>query len=128
MTDIEDETVRMTVPEIALMREIVKWRRANGVAYWRARTPIGRFVSWKVWSQGEVVWDPSAHEDRHLGHDDRNGSSYEWVRVANVTQAVDVLVALGYLPKRFSTAYRAGWDNAMDAERVGLGYEMPVTD
>jgi hypothetical protein len=32
--------------------------------------------------------------------------------VTTVTEAVDVLVALGFLPARFSSAYRSGWDKA----------------
>ncbi len=114
----DDKPVRMTVAELALMREIAKWRREQEITYWRARG-IGRFVVWaKHGAPGarrEVTWDPS-NEPRELGHGNGWRRS-EYVKVANVTQAVDVLVALGYLPARFSSAYRAGWESREYADR-----------
>jgi hypothetical protein len=96
---------RMTVREIALMREIVKWRKANGVDFWRARPPIGRFIEWT--SREHAV----AHDigDQQMGYGTPR-DLFQWVDVETLTQAVDLLVALGYLPARFSTAYRTGWD------------------
>lgn len=109
----EDEVRTMTADEIGLMREIVKWRRNHGVTYWRARNPIGRFCQWKDdgdrWSRrsvGHDLGDPYVSAGAaYSAHDIR-------VPVQSVTQAVDVLVALGYLPARFSSAYRAGWDSS----------------
>lgn len=107
---------RLTDREIALMREIVKWRKANGVHY-RGPSKIGQFIEWVGQEQavcfeildGEIGWGPI-------------GQIYgPWIAVGSVTEAVDLLVALGYLPARFSTAYRAGWDaSAADA---GFGTE-----
>jgi hypothetical protein len=99
---------RMTVAEIALMRELVWWRKANGVQYWRARHPLGRFVSWRTRDR-EVVWEPS--EERPLGYGHPRQTA-EWVKAETLTQAIDLIVALGYLPARFSSAYRAGWHAA----------------
>lgn len=94
---------RMSVAEIALMREIVRWRKAHGWLYqfWGARwveSRSGRAVTYES-GDGEVGVTPNYHI--------RN---YRWYPVESVTQAVDVLVAFGYLPARFSSAYRAGWD------------------
>ena len=105
-----DTKPRMTVAEIALMREIVRWRRNNGVRYrhlihtWDgghgAKAPA---VHVSVAGETMGVWRP--HAD-----DLRSHWTYLWVE--SFTQAVDLLVALGYLPPRFSSAYRAGWHAA----------------
>lgn len=97
-------TPRMTVEEIRLMRAIVRWRRANGVDLraWRGCwvLPDGSQISYETTDPAEV-----AHEPQGRG-------GLQWIRVRSVTQAVDLLVALGYLPARFSSAYRAGWHAA----------------
>jgi hypothetical protein len=103
---MSDETRRMTVGEITLMREIALWRRSHGVDFYRERR-IGRWVEWTdIANDRNVVCENTgesgfSHGTRYYIHDR--------VDVQSVTQAVDVLVALGYLPARFSSAYRAGW-------------------
>jgi hypothetical protein len=96
---------RLTDREIALMREIVKWRKANGVHY-RGPSKIGQFIEWVGQEQAvcfeildsEIGWGPI-------------GQIYgPWIAVGSVTEAVDLLVALGFLPARFSTVYASGWN------------------
>jgi hypothetical protein len=95
---------RMTVREIALMREIVKWRRANGWIYLHPAAP---------WVESESGRAVSLTEDGDIGiTDDYHRAQYEWYRAHSVTEAVDLLAALGYLPARFSSAWWAGWNAA----------------
>ena len=95
---------RMTVHEIALMREIVKWRRANGWIYLHPAAP---------WVESESGRAVSLTEDDDVGiTDDYHRAQYEWYRAHSVTEAVDLLAALGYLPARFSSAWWAGWNAA----------------
>lgn len=113
----DNETRRMTLDEIAVMREVVKWRKANGVEFFlNARKP---FVAqgWASWSchktingrlhKREVTWDRSQPEIGEVS--DYHAHSFRWHEVGSVQQAIDVLVVYGYLPSRFSSAYRAGW-------------------
>jgi hypothetical protein len=105
----EDEPVRMTVEEIGLMREIVRWRRNHDIDRVRVRK-----LGWDYWVRygfngktREEVWPEFARGTMALtgGPDDPRS-----VPVASLTQAVDVLVACGFLPARFSSAYRQGWN------------------
>lgn len=110
-----DRIIRMSVDEIALMREIVRWRRGRTLA--RPYSSRAEFYRrrWHVigddWAEAAyeipAVDDP---EDAYatLFYSRGRYSSYA-IEVRTVTQAVDVLVALGYLPLRFSSGYRAGW-------------------
>lgn len=102
----ETETPRMALAEIALMRAIVHWRRANDIEY----VPLfsrycgedNRTVAWTALGAQlapRVGVTPNYHR-----------ALLVWYPVTTVTETVDMLVALGYLPARFSTAYRAGWD------------------
>jgi len=110
MTD-EDEAVRMTVAEIAVMREIVKWRKAEGVRLWRSRK-IGDFIDWRITRNGNITYvvleEPTSRPE--LGYS-RIGSSVAdaWLTLGSFTEGVDLLVALGLLPARFSSAYAQGW-------------------
>ena len=102
-------TPRMTVEEIRLMRAVVRWRREMGIefiasaALWREPVVGGHAVS----------YDPPFG---HLGIS-HHGKAWQWITVASVTEAVDILVAKGFLPATFSSAYREGWEAAMAAER-----------
>ena len=109
---------RMTVAEIALMRAVVAWRRANGVTYWKAARILGRFAQ----------WSESGRDGRQVSVDFYRGDDAPYAQMVvgrrqefygmkvgdgyNVTEAIDILVSIGYLPKRFSSAYRVGWDAA----------------
>lgn len=109
--------------DVHLLREIAKWRRAAGIDYWRSHGNIGRFTQWsEAGRDGRQV-----SIDFVLGEDDEGNDRYRadmtigrkrqigGMRVEDgwtLTVAVDVLVAVGYLPPRFSSAYRLGWDKA----------------
>jgi hypothetical protein len=109
---------RLTDREIALMREIVKWRKANGVHY-RGPSKIGQFIEWVGQEQavcfeildGEIGWGPIG---RIYG---------PWIAVGSVTEAVDLLVALGYLPARFSTAYRDGFGRGREFQTYASNWQ-----
>lgn len=107
---------RMSVDEIALMREIVRWRRGRTLAKpYSSRADYFRH-RWHTiggdWA--DVAYEIPAVDDYSdayavLYYLRGRYSSYAKIEVRTVTQAVDVLVALGYLPLRFSSGYRAGW-------------------
>lgn len=111
-----DTTVRrMTTDEVALLRAVVQWRRAEGWAYvpdlnLYAGGPGTPAVSWST-ETGEIGMT------RKL---DRVG--YRWMPVGSVTEAVDLLVMFGFLPARFSSAYRAGWEAALLAVADDFGF------
>jgi hypothetical protein len=109
--------VRLTADEIALMREIVGWRRNHEIDFVRRIIPYGA-PYWKDYRTGREVW-----------FEYRTGNSVsvvadggEWpvqIPAGTLTQTVDVLVAYGYLPQRFSSAYRAGWQASKVWHGVG---------
>lgn len=130
----------LTLDEIALLREIARWRRNHKVSYfqWRPGKGFGVMTEWKLW-----VDEPKLYEGKsHLGkrqinvtyEPDRSGTGEPQPRVvvtkdyygsenfrelptSTVTETIDCLAALGYLPARFSSAYRAGWESAMVWEK-----------
>lgn len=99
----------LTTEEFRLLRSLVEWRRANGWGYTRA----GRDDMW--WFR-KGVWRVFVYSEEYKGQeymvlrvDDRvsmAGVTVSWPR--SVEQAVDLLVAVGVLPLRFSSAYEAG--------------------
>lgn len=109
MTD-PDETVHMTPAEISLYREILRWCRNHGV------TPI-HFAWGRTWRRvGDlhtpvVAWERRSG-DPAIGLCTTGGQPYQWHGAANLTRAVDILVAYGFLPPRFASAYGAGWHAA----------------
>lgn len=99
---------RMTAEEFLLLLRLRRWlgeiRAARTTWGDGMRLPDGRQIEWRTemarrWPRHAEV---GVHPDRH--------SPLSWCEVASVTQAVDVLVALGYLPVRFSSAYARGWN------------------
>jgi len=120
MTD-ELEQPRMTVAEIGVMREIVKWRREAGHLFAPMNSRyLGHWAEWRDGARAfgrEVTVDHSIPGKFAVRPEGRYVTG-RWYVALSFTEAVDILVALGYLPARFSTAYRAGWDAAMDDERV----------
>jgi hypothetical protein len=107
-----DEAVRMTVAEIAVMREIVKWCKVSNVGETYA-------ARWEA--QDEVAWRPHKRRGRAVDFEVAwrglrvafGGSfSHDWhdLPVRTFTEGVDVLVAVGFLPARFSSAYAQGWN------------------
>lgn len=95
----------MTTDERRLLLSVFRWAYAEGfeltTAYhrWTRRGPIEH--RW-----GVSLEDPESPR-LLIWRGRTNGRDY-WV--ASIAEAVDLLVTLGILPARFSTAYRAGWD------------------
>jgi hypothetical protein len=105
---------RMTADEVALLKEVVRWRRNHGIELvrdWsRYRFPDGRSFAWLPVSSHATCMKIGVTADvrRH---------PFVWYRVPSIGQAVDLLAMFGYLPVRFSSAYRAGWEAAMVWEK-----------
>lgn len=101
---------RMTADEFETLKELVRWRRNHGVDFdFRSATlrlGDGRTIAWNT--ESALHW-PRAAE---IGVNPVRHRPLMWHEVESVTQAIDTLVALGYLPVRFSSAYRYGWDAA----------------
>jgi hypothetical protein len=126
---MDDEQVRkLMADEIAVLREIARWRRNHDIHYWRARGILGRFVQWsEIGRDGRQVsidlyrGDDGPYVEMTIGNKREFGGLKVGER-QTVTQAIDVLAALGYLPPRFSSAYRSGWDarSAWDGAPIRL--------
>ena len=104
----------MTVAEIALMREIVRWRKNHDIDF--VRRAVYGAPYWKDYRTGREVWFQRNQEHPMSLVADRAA----WPATApadSLAQAVDLLVAYGYLPQRFSSAYRAGWDALLANQR-----------
>jgi hypothetical protein len=109
---------KLTTDEIALLRDLFRWCKANDIrfqqhngrwieptSYDAVRGPIvGRSV--EIWNR-YGTWE--------LGIDDHGGGrtpDVTWHKAVSVAHSLDLLVLLGLLPQRFSSAYRAGWHAA----------------
>lgn len=123
--DDDDQPVRLTTDEIGLMREIVKWRKSR-VRHGLQET---EFVKRNVYgaphwieyiTRCEVWFDRKNEHPMAIRRDGETWSDV--VPTQSFTEAVDLLVAYGYLPARFSTAYRSGW------EAVGQSMARPLSD
>lgn len=109
------EQCRMTIAEIALMRQVIAWRKANGIDFaGGGRLSQGsRAADWV--DVGGITGPSRRAVSVSFGDVDPLGicagrrKSYRWIEVDSVTEGVDILVAKGYLPKRFSSAYAAGY-------------------
>lgn len=118
MTD-DEQPRRMTTDEIALMREIVRWRRSQRDGAGLSTTEFVRrrvygTPYWKDQRTGREVWFNPTHEDP-MSIIRARGEWGDVIPTSSVTEAVDILVAYGFLPARFSSAYMVGWD-------VGMGH------
>lgn len=126
----------LTTDEIALLREVARWRRNHKVSYfqWRPGKGFGVMTEWKLWADDDDAnWSgrgPRGRRQANVTYEpDRSGADEPQPRVVvtkdyyggenlrelptcTVAETVDCLVALGYLPQRFSSAYRAGWHAA----------------
>jgi hypothetical protein len=111
--EYEPKRPTLTVDEIALLREVARWRRSHGAKLIYNLTQRGP-VGIEKESSEAVTWLPSridAYGRSEIGWCEfYDLMPWIWYRVRTVTQAVDVLAAIGFLPPRFSSAYRAGWD------------------
>jgi len=109
--------IRADARDVALLRQIVAWRKAAGYdldfSNARYRVPGGPWIGWE---RHDVTGHPEPIE---LGlHSGVRGDGIRRVRVIDLTEAVDVAVAFGYLPPRFSSAYRAGWNAQHESRRI----------
>lgn len=102
----------MTPAERKLLGAVLRWARADGVTVswhrWTRRGPIEQ--RWGVVHDG--------HEQKLTIWRGRDTGKDYWV--TSIAEALDVLAALGIVPARFSTAYRAGWDAYIEAEDSGV--------
>jgi hypothetical protein len=97
---VTTDTKRLTLDEIALLREVFRWARDHDVT----RTAWGD--AWKQGRKGKMV----TRDENAIGWAADRWSDFHWLTVDSIAQAVDVLVAVGHLPQRFSSAYLAGWN------------------
>lgn len=111
MTDIETERRGIPATDVALMRQLIAWRKVNDIEFVKRR-----IFGAPYWVDSFGTTGPKRRQvayDRKLetpmGVFDYD-AGFTWLAPASLTQAVDLLVAFGYLPARFSSAYRAGWD------------------
>lgn len=110
----------MTPAERSLLLAVFRWARSTGVRLDGAM----RWTSPPPHRWGVDYYQRSDRDsDLHVYRTGQIlGVNY---MVMSVAEAVDVLVALGILPHRFSTAYRAGYDArtlariAANASRLG---------
>lgn len=118
MNDTSDRPT-LSASDVALMRQLIAWRKANDIEFVKRRIYGAPYWVDAFGRTGpkrrEVVYDRKQENTLGLFDDD---AGFTWLAPVSLTQAVDVLVAYGYLPARFSSAYRAGWDSC-DAWRLG---------
>lgn len=99
---LKTKPTTITTAEVALLRAIVKWAKTNGYEFNHSiaqyhNPQTGMSVAWLDGEVGVSHW---------------NDRKFTWHTADTVTQAVDMLVALRFLPAEFSSAYAQGWDSA----------------
>lgn len=97
----------MTPAERSLLLAVFRWARAKGVRLdgamrWTSPPP-------HRWGVDFCPYEFDRDEPVHLAIW-RTGFSAKDYWVTSIAEAVDVLVALGLLPHRFSTSYAAGFE------------------
>lgn len=108
----------MTPAERTLLLALFRWARAQG------GLTYGSSYTWTRFGPRDQRWGVSFYADdwetgKPVALDiwrGRETSKDYWVR--DIAEAVDVLAALGIVPARLSTAYRAGYDACMQAHRI----------
>lgn len=122
----------MTLDELAVLRELARWRRNHGHEYVVGH---GLTPTYRLADGGAICWlGPRSHATcMKIGVTRDYGKVLlVWHRVESVSQALDLLAMLGYLPLRFSSVYRAGWEAAAtwfvgdsDSERFKAMFHDP---
>jgi hypothetical protein len=105
----------VTPAERTLLLALFRWARTEGGMEWgrwahrwsRQRGPREQWLG--------VDFDSEDGEYLSIYRGRVNARDY-WV--GSLVEAVDVLAALGIVPARFSSAYRAGWDVCVDIMRI----------
>ena len=113
---------RMTAAEMVVLREIVRWRRVTGGEYLHHASCL------RLGDRSQIAWlatDSYATCMKVGVSRDYAVQPYSWHRIDSVQQGIDLLVALCYLPMRFSSAYRAGYDIGRQHSNVGPGNIAP---
>lgn len=133
MTDEQTKDQRGLQPaDVALMRAIVMWRREGshigtpraefstnrgwgGLLSWREGYPVEpknrRVVAVEIAFHGD---EAHPRQLRLCVSRPKMIADTITIEPRSLTEGVDLLVAFGFLPARFSSAYRAGWDDAHD--------------
>lgn len=123
---VTDEETRhvMTPEEIALMRRIIAWRKAHEIEFVKRRV-LGTYwvdaFGFTGPKRRAVALELKHSPDAPIGVSPGPQHSYVWYGAESVTQAVDLLVAYGYLPARFSSAYWNGTADTVAVVRAALG-------
>lgn len=103
----------MNRAERRLLLELFRWARAEGGLeygglYTWARRGLEGPGRWGITFYAND-WEPGEPVSLEIWRNRQTAKAY-WV--ASIAEAVDLVVALGIAPARFSTTYRAGWDAA----------------
>jgi len=123
----EDEVRHLSAEEIGLLKEVARWRRNHDVTFYLTRRGQGLggahgFLQWDRFSDAIDGWSGRVRStvtiERESPGDIGEARNYRYGtfsyhRVTSVREGVDLLVAYGYLPPRFSSAYRAGWEASL---------------
>ena len=108
----------MTAAERRLLLALFRWARAAGA---RNIGPRGSHL-WKGRDASDmsvVGWGREWPEEIDVA---KGGDPIRTHHADSVAEAVDILAALDVIPKRFSTAYLAGWE----AGREDIEYPGPA--
>jgi hypothetical protein len=105
----------LTTDEIRLYRDVLDWCRANNVSFqqhngrWMEPTEY-RPIHGPIVGRSVEIWN--RYGTWELGIDAHGGSrtpDVTWHKAVSLTKSIDLLVHLEMLPRRFHSAYRAGW-------------------
>lgn len=128
------ERVPMTHREIGLMKAIIRWHRSQGGTFFLNRKGYGfggayGFGEWR----SRRLAGPAAAFERELSYEVTETPSYSGTNsrrheVESVTQAIDLLCALGRLPLKFSSGYCNGIADTINAVRDVLAIEPAPGD
>lgn len=102
--------MNLTTEEIALLRQVFTWTRANGIRWTDVRD--GECARCRVWKSADGrrevhAWDRLESDD-DLGIFVKRDNVSQGLELRDVREIVDVLCALDVLPHRFSSAYWRG--------------------
>lgn len=126
---------RLTAEERTLLREVIRWARAEG---WRrehlceeaSRYGKSFYRDWHWHGEQDRVFverttfKHNADDWRLVGATPHGGVEHHVDGVMDLRRAVDVLAALGVLPAKFSTAFNAGRESAFDGCQVEWGVQV----
>jgi hypothetical protein len=124
--------------DVALMRAVICWcreevrglprvdrsggiggRRGAGFLNWRLNTwaeyaerrEVAVELAFAGEDYGDGTYAPLQYRMGWAGGNRHESAEFTWVEPCTLAEGIDMLVALGFLPPRFSSAYREGFDN-----------------